>query len=209
MGAADLRQLALPVGPGVGVGGGVGTGVFDGFGSGVGVLAGTGVRLGVGAGVRVGFGAGVRVGAGLGVGVGVGVGVGLGVGVGVFAGVAFGLGLGRGFGVAVRSAVGAGTVRISSRAFKNSARFSASVSAPAGRVSRLRKNRKMRACRRSGCLSTGGMYQSASPWKVRIDRNGDSRLLTKAQLVLAPFAGGFREPGTACRSRDPSLRSPF
>ena len=88
---------------------GLGRGV-TGFG-----VTGAGVMRGLGSGSGLGFGRGVGSGSGFGFGRGVGSGSGMGRGFG------FGFGVASGDGVA-------GTVRISSRAFRNCRRFSASSS---------------------------------------------------------------------------------
>jgi hypothetical protein len=105
---------------GIGV---TGAGVTFGFGEasclGVGSFFECGVGFGVGAGFGVGVGTGVGVDFGLGAGVGVGVGFGVGFGVGRgVSSTARAFGFGFGAGVAFGEGV-AGTVRISSRAFKN------------------------------------------------------------------------------------------
>ncbi len=128
IGTAESRQLAFPLGPGVGVGAGVGTGVFVG--------RGVGVEIGVGRGVLSGFGSGV--------------GDGVLAGRGVRVGTAFGLGFGLGV-VARRVGGGAGTVRISSRALKKSSRFSASVNASAARGTPSKRLLRMNTVKKSSC----------------------------------------------------------
>lgn len=70
-----------------------------------------------------------------------------------------GLDLGLGFGLGVvarRVGGGAGTVRISSRAFKKSSRFSASVNASAVRGAPRKRLARINAVKRSSCCRRTG-----------------------------------------------------